>query len=199
MANWLAKESFKLDLSQQFYVQNSMYTIYQVKKSLILVLNKARDGAQRVAGGSKFHRMGPVCRERPCLSMSQVFVLATHCRLLCQERRAWPGWYNCSKLRIYCRVRTCRAWYMRTKILQSTQAGTGSQCSSLCPHNPSWQLFSPLISNCAFFVSLELVLFLCFPVSAYVCKGSVCNFLLSKGLIQYIIIIVINNWQKMLR
>ena len=35
-----------------------MYTIYQIKKVLILGLNEARDGAQRAAGGSKFHRMG---------------------------------------------------------------------------------------------------------------------------------------------
>ena len=66
---------------------------------LILVLNEARDGAQQVAGGRKFHRMGAVWGKALSPSVLSL-VLGTRSRLLCQERKAWPGWYHCSKLEI---------------------------------------------------------------------------------------------------
>ena len=64
----------------------------------MLVLNEARDAAQQAAGGSKFHRMGAAWRKALSPYVMSL-VLGTHSKLLCQERRARPGWYHCSKLR----------------------------------------------------------------------------------------------------
>ena len=56
------------------------------------------------AGGSKFHRMGAAWR-KALSPYGLSLVLGTHSRLLCQERRARPGCYHCSKLRRYCQFR----------------------------------------------------------------------------------------------
>ena len=66
-----------------------MYTIYQITRVLILVLNEARDGTQRAAGGSKFHRMSVAWLEALSPYVLNL-VLGTHSRLLCPERRVRP-------------------------------------------------------------------------------------------------------------
>ena len=53
------------------------------KNVLILILNEARNGAQRAAGGSKFHGMGAAWR-KALFPYVLSLVLGTHSKLLCQ-------------------------------------------------------------------------------------------------------------------
>ena len=64
------------------------------------------------------------------------------------------------------------------------------RCMSITD-NPTLATFLSSDFKLCFFVSLELLPFLCPAVSASVCKGSICNFPQSLGLIKFIIIIII--------